>query len=77
MEAEAEAEVAEGMAFATGDRSEHDEMRREEESPSSSILEGQQHIGDTGEIERLAQNTTEKSLEDEDTIEVPIVRPSL
>ena len=77
MEAEAEAEVAEGMAFATGDRNEHDEMRREEESPSSSILEGQQHTGDTGEIERLAQNTTEKSLEDEDTIEVPIVRPSL
>ncbi len=77
MEAEAEAEVAEGMAFATGDRNEHDEMRREEESPSSSILEGQQHTGDTGEIERLAQNTTEKFLEDEDTIEVPIVRPSL
>ena len=75
MQAEAEAEVAEGMAFATGDRNEHDEIRREEEPSSSSLLEGQQHTGDTGEIERLAQNTTEKPLEDEDTIEVPIVRP--
>jgi hypothetical protein len=74
MEAEAEAEVAEGMAFATEDRNEHDEIRREEESPASTLLEGQ-HTGDTGEIEQLAQNTTEKHLEDEDTIEVPIVRP--
>ena len=76
MEAEAEAEVAEGMAFAAGDRNEHAEIQREEEP---SMLEGQQHTGDTGEIERLNgdQSTAEKNLEDEDTIEVPIVHPQL
>ncbi|GAC1354463.1 MAG: hypothetical protein NVSMB38_32950 [Ktedonobacteraceae bacterium] len=75
MEAEAEAEVAEGMAFAAGDRNEHAERQREEDP----TLEDQQPTGDTGEIERLnvAQNTTEKNLEDEDTVEVPIIRPNL
>lgn len=65
------------MAFAAGDRNEDAEKQREEEPPS--LLEGQQHTGDTGEIERLnaAQNTMEKNLEDEDTIEIPIVRPQL
>lgn len=76
MEAEAEAEVAEGMAFAVEDRNEDDEIQREDEPSSSAMLEGQ-HTGDTGEIERLAKNMSEKRMEDEDTIEVPIVRPQL
>lgn len=77
MEAEAEAEVAEGMAFATEDRNEHDEIQREEVPSTPSLLEEQQHTGDTGEIERINTSSalTERKLEDEDTIEVPIVRP--
>lgn len=78
MEAEAEAEVAEGMAFATEDRNESAEVQcdGEVEAPPLALIAGQQHTGDTGEMERLAQHTmTEKSLEDEDTIEIPVVHP--
>ncbi len=69
MEAEAEAEVAEGMAFATEERTESAETQCEEDA--TALLTGQ-HTGDTGEIEQLP-SAPEKQLEDEDTIELPVV----
>jgi len=76
MEAEADAEVAEGMAFAVEDRNEDAEKQREEEPTSHPLLNGQAHTGDTGEMERLdaRQNVAGQKLEDEDTIETPIVQ---
>jgi len=76
MEAEADAELAEGMAFAVGDRNKDAEKQREEEPTSHPLLNGQAHTGDTGEMERLdaRQNVAGQKLEDEDTIETPIVQ---
>ncbi len=76
MEAEADAEVAEGMAFAVGDRNEDAEKQREEEPTSHPLLNEQAHTGDTGEMECLdaRQNVAGQKLEDEDTIETPIVQ---
>ncbi len=76
MEAEADAEVAEGMAFAVGDRNEDAEKQREEEPISHPLLNGQIHTSDTGAMERLdtRQNVAGQKLEDEDTIETPIVQ---
>jgi hypothetical protein len=63
MNAEAEAEVAEGMAFAASDRDERDEKRRDEVSAS---------------YDTALPSSTEQSVnddDDEDTLKVPVIRP--
>ena len=52
MEAEADAEVAEGMAFATEERNEDAEIQREEQPVSHPLLNTNEQTGDTGEMER-------------------------
>ena len=64
MNAEAEAEVAEGMAFAASSRDERDEKQRDENAAAQSTP-----LADVTKLDDDGKD------DEEDTLEVPVVRP--